>query len=406
MPPKDDEDPKSTKEVVTKKQKQMLNREELDLSLIAEAFGGVIMEVDVTSSRTDPITGERILQIIFGGRNKPKPEKKYQGRRVTYGRGGSGSVPVTTGRGDLVRVDVSDLKRATPAPTRQSKSSPTRQPVTPYAPTGPGGQGPTTGGSSAQSGAGRGRSLRAMRILQQPGGTGGRDAGSIARERLNQSKPAPKPTTIKPTVKPTGSGFKPGLPDILYSLSQFQGSTPQSGPAYDKAQKARAVAISQYAAKTGQFGKYVPPLPKVKPTAPKPKINLTKVKEKELEDLKPIKKGKKGTTISVMNPLTGKVEQLTQAEYEKRTGRKTSVKTSLDPIFRTAVPAAAPPQTPPKTPPQPPTNLPITGIPKGGGGDPTRPGRGERPDTKKDRKPRFDFPDQPGGKIGRRQNPQ
>jgi len=43
MPPKDDDDPKSTKEVVTKKQKQMLNREELDLSLIAEAFGGVVI---------------------------------------------------------------------------------------------------------------------------------------------------------------------------------------------------------------------------------------------------------------------------------------------------------------------------------------------------------------------------
>lgn len=47
MPPKDDEDPKSTKDVVTKKQKQLLNREELDLSLIAEAFGGVIVEAEI-----------------------------------------------------------------------------------------------------------------------------------------------------------------------------------------------------------------------------------------------------------------------------------------------------------------------------------------------------------------------
>jgi len=43
MPPKDD-DNSSTKEVVTKKQKQMLNREELDLSVIAEAFGGFVLE--------------------------------------------------------------------------------------------------------------------------------------------------------------------------------------------------------------------------------------------------------------------------------------------------------------------------------------------------------------------------
>jgi len=46
MPPKDD-DNSSTKEVVTKKQKQMLNREELDLSLIAEVFGGIIVEADI-----------------------------------------------------------------------------------------------------------------------------------------------------------------------------------------------------------------------------------------------------------------------------------------------------------------------------------------------------------------------
>ena len=44
MPPKDDDDPASTKEVVTKKQKQLLNREELDLNLIAESLGGFVIE--------------------------------------------------------------------------------------------------------------------------------------------------------------------------------------------------------------------------------------------------------------------------------------------------------------------------------------------------------------------------
>ena len=44
MPPKDDDDPASTKEVVTKKQKQLLNREELNLAAIAEAFDGLLLE--------------------------------------------------------------------------------------------------------------------------------------------------------------------------------------------------------------------------------------------------------------------------------------------------------------------------------------------------------------------------
>ena len=44
MPPKDDDDPASTKEEVTKKQKQLLNREELDLNLIAESLGGFLIE--------------------------------------------------------------------------------------------------------------------------------------------------------------------------------------------------------------------------------------------------------------------------------------------------------------------------------------------------------------------------
>ena len=70
MPPKDDDDPASTKEVVTKKQKQLLNREELDLNLIAESLGGFVIEgrrrkkyrgrnqgskpVQTTPQRTDP----------------------------------------------------------------------------------------------------------------------------------------------------------------------------------------------------------------------------------------------------------------------------------------------------------------------------------------------------------------
>ena len=61
MPPKDDEDPKSTKDVVTKKQKQLLNREELDLSLVAEAFGGVIVEADIVQPSLSG-TGKRSIK--------------------------------------------------------------------------------------------------------------------------------------------------------------------------------------------------------------------------------------------------------------------------------------------------------------------------------------------------------
>ena len=53
MPPKDDDDPASTKEVVTKKQKQLLNREELDLNLIAESLGCYIIEAPLSSLTTD-----------------------------------------------------------------------------------------------------------------------------------------------------------------------------------------------------------------------------------------------------------------------------------------------------------------------------------------------------------------
>lgn len=64
MPPKDDEEPKTTKEVVSKKHKQMLNREELDLSLIAEAFGGVLVE--------EP----SVVQPSFAGTGKRSTKKK------------------------------------------------------------------------------------------------------------------------------------------------------------------------------------------------------------------------------------------------------------------------------------------------------------------------------------------
>lgn len=49
-----------------------------------------------------------------------------------------------------------------------------------------------------------------------------------------------------------------GVPRLgLYeALMQLQGSTPQSGPTYERSQRARGQATAQYAARTNQFGRY------------------------------------------------------------------------------------------------------------------------------------------------------
>lgn len=62
MPPKDDEEAKTTKEVITKKHKQMLNREELDLSLVAEAFGGVLVEEPKVVQLSLPGTDKKTIK--------------------------------------------------------------------------------------------------------------------------------------------------------------------------------------------------------------------------------------------------------------------------------------------------------------------------------------------------------
>jgi len=72
MPSKDDDDPASTKDVVTKRQKQLLNREEMDLNLIAESLGGYVLNEFVgapgDSVGVDPITGA-VISTVGGGLN-------------------------------------------------------------------------------------------------------------------------------------------------------------------------------------------------------------------------------------------------------------------------------------------------------------------------------------------------
>jgi hypothetical protein len=92
MPPKDDDDPASTKEVVTKKQKQLLNREELDLNLIAESLGGFVIERKKYNETPRGGGGGFGVGTATNRRGR-KIEKKYPGGKppvVTVGGGGSG----------------------------------------------------------------------------------------------------------------------------------------------------------------------------------------------------------------------------------------------------------------------------------------------------------------------------
>jgi len=346
MPPKDDEDPKSTKEVVTKKQKQMLNREELDLSLIAEAFGGLLLEKSETYSQGSlPYLGRSF------GRATADAEQNYEDDlRRGYTDPGGAPRPRggPEGRKPFNQL-INDMKKS-------QKGKPLVPRTLPSVPE-------------------RVRQQRAQQYREAGGGRRGQYLRRTGRlpATSNPAKPKPAPSTPKQQYT-----LKNLQRDVVRGLN-VASNIPLLGPA-GRALKIGAMASPFLLGVGAELGRV------------SRKMELDKVKEKELEALKPIKKG---TTISVINPLTGKTEQLTQAEYEERTGRRTSVIAPAP----AAAPAAAPPETPVIAPP-------ITGIPRGRGGDPTGPGRGGRPDTKKDRKPRFDFPDQPGGKIGRRQNPQ
>ena len=70
----------------------------------------------------------------------------------------------------------------------------------------------------------------------------------------------PKPPTPAPAASSVSSLAPTALrAGTIAAVSALQGDTPQSGPAYVAQQKARAQATANYAAKTGQFGKYVEP---------------------------------------------------------------------------------------------------------------------------------------------------
>ena len=381
MPPKDDDDPKSTKEVVTKKQKQMLNREELDLSLIAEAFGGLLLEKSQTySQQSFPGLGRSFDRSTA----EADAEQDYErDLRRGYTDPLSGGAPRPRGGPEGRKTFnqlINDMKKS-------QKGKPLVPRTLPSVPE-------------------RVRQQRAQQYREAGGGRRGQYLRRTGRlpATSNPAEPKPAPAAAKPVSK-LGLNLNFRSINPRTALKVFKGALKGglAGVALDTIGR----AATDYAAKeiikgigkaTGNENK----MRQIKPSlydlkGPDLEADTAKrlraLRQKEIEALKPIKRG---PTIGVMNPLTGKVEQLTQAEYEKRTGRKTSV---VAPPAPAAAPAAAPPKTPVIAPP-------ITGIPRGRGGDQTTPGAPQRP--KRDKKGDFQF-QPPGGLnlyLGRRQNPQ
>ena len=71
MPEKDgSDDKKSTKSVVNKKQKQLMNKEQLDLTSVAESFGGQIVgepvELDEAVFTGTALGGIALWKILAG----------------------------------------------------------------------------------------------------------------------------------------------------------------------------------------------------------------------------------------------------------------------------------------------------------------------------------------------------
>jgi len=412
MPPKDDDDPKSTKEVVTKKQKQMLNREELDLSLIAEAFGGLLLEKSqdptTKAGREELLRRERSGSLFDpkSGYDPAFPTDEDEQERIRRqesnpieDRPGRRKKERSTGRIKVTRASFPDPYKARAESDFQTQSEKDAQQGK-FPGSTPGGEegkktfknlmkdilktkpSTTTNVSNVPQ---RVRQQQAQQYREAGGGRRGQYLRRTGRlpDTSNPAEPKPAPAAAKPA---------PSTPKQQYTLKNLQRdvvrglNVASNIPLLGQTPVGRALKIGATASPflLGVGAE----LARVSRD-----MNLAKVKERELEALKPIKKG---TTISVMNPLTGKVEQLTQAEYEKRTGKRTSV---VAPPAPAAAPAAAPPKTPVIAPP-------ITGIPRGRGGDQTTPGAPQRP--KRDKKGDFQF-QPPGGLnlyLGRRQNPQ
>ena len=342
MPPKDDDDPASTKDVVTKRQKQLLNREEMDLNLIAESLGGVLLEAPNLKS-----FGSNVFRTIFGNQS---------------GRRKKGSKTVRTGRPPGVGLRQRGAKD---------------QSVTP----GGGGSDRGSVGNAASQRQVDPQALTKYKAKATPSGTSlPRDAGSAARARLV----APRTTTAPRT--PRRGGLATAA--ILQALDQ---PTRQLGD-YLGGQLARAIVSTMSDKDKAKVGQKSPSLvgaqgPDLTPDIAK---NIQARDKQASIDYwtSPEVQTQLAQTVARQNQT--KTEPKTETEVEKDSTNKVKVdKTTKDKPTQVSPQAVAAPT--------------IAGVLRGtrtGRGrrsGPQKPGKGGKFKIS---------PPQYGGKIGRRSNPQ
>ena len=426
MPPKDDDDPASAKEVVTKKQKQLLNREELDLNLIAESLGGVLLEAPATSGRGSGFNLGSILSRIFGGRRGTRNpiDKRYPsgGSGDSGGKGRSGR-----GRGPL------SVSRGTPVggygtqPSTPPANAALQQTVDP-------------------------RILDKYRIKQnyvnpkvKPVSGSGGDAGALARQRL-LTKPPVAPTGFKALMQKIGKrttpglkqayaayrgtermskgdylgaalGYGTGIPGTVGNIAGFadfvRGNPESKLPAIPRDPKQSDAGTSVATAGLPGFKKDTG---KPQPDAYGPGPDFSKsdfeARQKELEKLKP-KKVKlpsyeedpsRTAPVGAFNvsPVGSASRKKVEAGIAQAIAARQAQAQPLkvEPFKDTKVTTKDPDLTPKPNQKIDPT---LVGAGSQVASRLTRRGRTRRGD---DKKPKFGVPSQARGKIGRRQNPQ
>ena len=128
MPSKDDEDAASTKDVVTKRQKQLLNREEMDLNLIAESLDGYVLNLQEKNknkkSKGFGNSEQQSSSVSTERKSRSKIEKKFgPGSSSTVKIGGSSSSSSSSSNSSQGRIrssssgEKSRSRRVTPDQT-------------------------------------------------------------------------------------------------------------------------------------------------------------------------------------------------------------------------------------------------------------------------------------------------
>ena len=386
MPPKDDDDPASTKEVVTKKQKQLLNREEMDLNLIAESLGGFVIE-----------------------------RKKY-GETPRGGGGGFGVGTSTNRRGRRVKKTGNTTVRvgrepsfpplgSTPAYRLKDPS------VTSSGGGSYGGSSPTSPANAASQQTVDPRALDKYRIKQnyvdpkvKPVSGSGGDAGAAARQRiLQRSNP----------LRGVRGGIRGGLANTVINMA-VGGALDKYvvEPVAKKGSDALVRGVLALQGRTAEGKKRVPSIyglagPDVTPQQVEREKELAKLKPKEVKlpsyEEDPSRTAPVGAfnVSPVGSASRKKVESGIAQAIAARQAQAQAQELKVEPFKGTKVTTGVKDPDP---------------IPKPKKIDPNLVGAGSltasrltrRGSTNKrdDKKPKFGVPSQARGKIGRRQNPQ